>query len=195
MKRIPNIIFLLALAVMLSDSGCGTRAGIAPAGLKAGSGTARLGPRLLAAAMNYKGVRYVSGGRSSEGVDAVGLIFLSYLKATGKDWDNLATWPRMLVETEALGKPVEGLQGVPKGMIDFAKIAKGDIIYFLIPFRVGSDADPLVIINKVEYWAWTMGISAGKAQCLHARSDDRVRIDPIDELLGEDDAIFVTRLE
>ncbi len=201
-SRILSTSILLVVIVVLLDSGCTARAKTASDDFtsvsrreKAGTHKTTMGARVLAAALKYRGVRFQVNGRSKKGVDAAGLVFLSYRDATGKDYKQLSTWPRILIETEALGKLVAGLEGVIKGMIDFGKIAEGDIIFFLIPFRVGSDADPLVVINKVDYWAWTIGISAGQGRCLYVHQDDRVRLESIDALLGENDAIFVTRLE
>ncbi len=190
MKISFRLSFLLVFFLVFSIQAQSTKIDSSPADK---SKDQPFGERLLKAASKYYGVRYRDNGRSEDGVDCMGLIFLAYRDVTQKDWKNLPTWPRVLVESEKLGRPVDGLAPVLKKDIDYKRLKRGDIVYLLVPFQIGSDQESFAVINKIEFWPWLVGIYAGKGKCLYAKPNDRVRIDRIKDLLDPDDAIFVTR--
>ncbi len=155
-----------------------------------------VGEKFLEAAKKYIGVPFVWGGRSKAGLDCMGLPFLAYTDVTGKRWQRLSVYPSELVKSGKLGKPVSGLDGVFKDSIDYSRLKKGDIIYFLVPYRIGN-VEHFIKIDTIEYWVWHMGIYAGNDTLgvplvLNARPGDKVVIEPIKDIYF--DAIFVTRL-
>ncbi|MEN3044760.1 MAG: NlpC/P60 family protein [Candidatus Hydrothermales bacterium] len=148
-------------------------------------------------AMDYLGVEYKWGGRltrKNPGLDCLGLIFLAYSKAYRKSWVLLPVNPSELVKSKKLGIPVEGLNGVLKEEIDTSRLKRGDIIYFLVPYPIGNDK-PLAKIEDKDYYAWHLGIYIGNGEVINAYPGDKVRIDKLIDIIGEDGAIFVTRIE
>ncbi|MGQ9702021.1 MAG: hypothetical protein ACUVQT_06165, partial [bacterium] len=155
------------------------------------------GEKFLEAAKKYLGVPFAWGGRSRQKLDCMGLIFLSYSDKTGRDWRNLSICPTKLVKSKRLGSPVSGFDGILREDIDYIKLKKGDIIYFLTTTKINDTDPPLVQIDSILYYSWHMGIFAGldtfgRPLCLHAKPNDRVVIEPLEEIYF--DAIFVTRL-
>ncbi len=183
-KNILHSLFILFVSLLYTQKGVD-------------STKENIGERFLEAAKKYIGVPFVWGGRSKTGLDCMGLPFLAYTDVTGKRWQNLSVYPSKLVKSGKLGKPVLGLDGVLKNSIDYSKLKKGDIIYFLVPNKIG-DVDYFIEIDTVKYWVWHMGIFAGNDTLevplvLNARPGDKVVIEPLEDIYF--DAIFVTRFD
>ncbi len=160
--------------------------------------TISTGENFLEAAKKYLGAPFVWDGRSKQRLDCMGLIFLAYTDITGESWQNLSVLSSKLVSGKKLGSPVKGLNGVLKNDIDYSKLKKGDILYFLVTTEIYDTDPPLVTIDSIPYYVWHMGIFAGFDTtgcplCLNARPGDKVVIEPLGNIYFE--RLFVTRLD
>lgn len=145
-------------------------------------------------ARSYLGMKFKTNGRDTKkcpGMDCMGLPFLAYSKTTGKSWYNLSVMPSTLIKKKQLGKPVRGLDGILTDSLDYSKLKRGDVIYFLIPCEVTNDR-PLAKINGENYWTWHMGIYEGDSMVIHAEPNNKVIEQKLRGIIG--DALYVTRL-
>ncbi len=116
---------------------------------------------LVKEARKYLGIPYKWGGRSRNGLDCMGLCFLSYAEAYNKNWRILSVNPTELIENQQLGKKVDELFGVSVDSIDCDLLKSGDIVYLLYPCNNPNETEIFIDKRGIKYWVWHMGIYSG----------------------------------
>ena len=149
------------------------------------------------AAKKYIGHHYEWAGRDTAknpGIDCLGLLYLGFGEATGTPWRRYPVNPSQLVGSGLLGAPVPGLDGVLRAEIEWSKLRRGDVLYFLMEGYEIKDTPLWVDAQGARYWPWHTGLylDEGRDLALHASPSAGVTEQPLDEIAF--DALFVTRL-
>jgi hypothetical protein len=153
--------------------------------------------KFISNARKYIGVEYKWGGRltsKNPGLDCLGLVFLAFAKTYKTNWTKLSVYPSILISENQLGEPVSGLDGVLCRNVDINKMATGDIIFLLSRLRIPDE--PLVTIDSIKFWVWHVGIVSDISErlFLEAYPGRHVLQRCLDEVLNENEAIFVVRI-
>jgi cell wall-associated NlpC family hydrolase len=167
--------------------------------------------RLIIAAERYLGKEWVFGGRDGrpgcledgrkarcpEGIDCLALIFFAYQEVLGTPWQRFSTLPSALVKNGQLGRPVPGLAGVLREELEPARLAKADVLLFMLK-DANLDADkPLLTRGSDRYGVWHTGMvhssGAEGVKVIHAKPGDRVVIENLEEVGF--DALVALRLD
>ena len=148
------------------------------------------------AAKKYIGHHYEWAGRDTAknpGIDCLGLLYLGFGEATGTPWRRYPVNPSQLVGSGLLGGPVPGLDGVLRAEIEWSKLRRGDVLYFLMEGYEIKDTPLWVDAQGARYWPWHTGLylDEGRDLALHASPSAGVTEQPLDEIAF--DALFVTR--
>ena len=128
-----------------------------------------LGLSIVEEARKGLNIPYRWNGRNTEqlpGFDCMGLCFRTIANIFNKRWRDYSVMPTTLIESGAMGKPIDG-KAHPYSREFACSLHPGDVIHFLFDYKYTRD-DPLVVQDSVSYWVCHMGIASGNEQVIHA---------------------------
>lgn len=104
---------------------------------------------------------YEWGGRlrEHEGIDCLGVVLAAAERVSGCGWRSFSVNPTDLVNSRALGAPVEVASGVLSAQLEISLLQPGDVVMLMSP--VENPSEPaLTKVGGVPMWVWHVGIAS-----------------------------------